>query len=269
MAESTLSLTYSELEAEVGFFCGFGRGTNYGETAWSTRQQQGITDCVKSGLRMFYFPGPLPGEQSAYDWSFLRPTTTIVLPDQATSVPLPDDFGGLEGEVRLIDSGRASWAIKQTSEQQIYQRRFNVPEQTGQPEFCAVRQTPVTNKYRGQRSELLIFPTADQEYTLQLQYYLLPDALSVSFPYAMGGTTHSETIKAAVKAAAELHQDNMKGPMNDLFIDRMRASISLDRRSKPQNFGMNLDASYNAGGNGYRYMNGIRVPILYNGVSPG
>ena len=33
-------------------------------------------------------------------------------------------------------------------------------------------------------------------------------------------------------AAAELHQDNQPGPMAQLFIQRMQASISLDRRNK-------------------------------------
>ncbi len=269
MPESTLSLTHQELEAEVGFFLGWGRGTNYGETAWSARQQKGITDCVESGLRMFYFPAPLPGEQSAYDWSFLRPTRDLTLPSGEQSVPMPDDFGGMEGDVRLIDSGRAAWPIKQVSEQAIYQKRFETPQQTGQPIFCAVAVGEKTGVYKGQRANLIVFPAADQEYTLQIQYYILPNSLSTTFPYSLGGATHAETIKAAMKAAAEMHQDNARGVMYDLFVERMKASISLDRRNKAQSFGYNSDPGYNRDRFGYRYLNNIRVPITYNGVSPG
>lgn len=269
MSESNLSLTKSQLEADVGFFLGFGRGTDNGDTAWTTRQQQAITDSVNSGIRMFYFPTPLPGETQSYDWSFMRPTRLLEFADGETWIDLPDDFGGLEGDVYLNQSGRYQAAIPQTNEQKINKMVALYPSVTGQPQMCAVQLPSQTNQYSGQRARLLIYPTADQDYTLQIQYYLLPDALSTTFPYALGGSTHAETIKAAVKAAAELYQDNERGPMNALFIDRMRASISLDRRNKAQHLGYNGDPSFNRGRPYGRYLDNTRLPITYNGVSPG
>ncbi len=270
MAESTLSLTNVELEAEVGFFLGWGRGASFDETAWTDRKQKSITDCVKSGIRMFYFPSPLPGDDASYDWSFMRPTKQIKLLAGASSQELPDDYGGLEGDVRLVQSNRYALPIKQTNEQIISQRYFAYPTMTGQPEMCAIRTGSTTGPTKGQRSTLLLFPIADQDYTLEFQYYFLPDSLSVSFPYALGGTTHSETIKAAVKAAAELHQDNEQGPMWALFMDRMKASISLDRRNKAQTLGYNSDPGYNRGMRQYgqRYYDQSQ-PITYGGVNPG
>lgn len=270
MAESSLSLTQSALEAETAFFLGWGRGPNYGDPAWSTIKQQGITDCVNSGLRMFYFPAPLPGEMSSYDWSFIRPMRTVLWASGSTSVALPDDFGGMEGDVRMIDSGRRSIPIRQTSEQTISQRYFDYPDMTGSPEYCAVRMNSTTSVYKGQRADLYLFPTADQDYTLEFQMYLNPDALSPSFPFALGGATHAETIRVACKAAAERDQNNiMQGPQYTYFIERLKASISLDRRNKGQTFGYNSDRGYNRGRNYGNLLDNTQIPITFDGTSPG
>lgn len=270
MAESTLNLTYSELKAEIGFFLGWGRGADYSEPAWTARQTQGIEDALKSGLRMFYFPTMLPGDDQSYQWSFMRPTRQQTFATGETEIDLPDDFAGMEGSVHLVDSERIVNEIRQTNEQMIYKKRSELSDVTGQPEMCAVQVGRTTTATRGQRAKLLFWPTADQDYTVQYQYYFAPDSLSVSFPYSLGGPTHAETIKAACKAAAELHQNNEKGVQNELFIDRMRASVSLDRRNKSQTLGYNADRTYNQGRPGNLLLiNFIRTPITFNGVSPG
>lgn len=270
MAESTLSIELTDLEAEVGQFLGWGRGLNFGETAWSTNKQKSIDDLVKSGLRSFYFPAPLPGDSSSYDWSFMRPTRQVLLEAAATFATLPDDFAGMEGMVRLVSSGRAAIECKQTNEQKIRQFVFANPNQIGPPEWCAVESVRPSGMTKGTRSRLLVFPTADQAYTLEFQYYFSPDSLSVSFPYPHGGPTHAETIKAACLAKAELYQDNEPGPMAQNFIDRMKASVSLDRRNKGQAFGYNGDPSYNRGGwrPGWRHYE-QQSPITFDGVVPG
>jgi len=53
------------------------------------------------------------------------------------------------------------------------------------------------------------------------------------------------------------------------FVNRMSASMSLDRRNKAQSFGMNEDPSYNAGTQYNRPYSPFNVPITYNGVTPG
>lgn len=271
MAESTLALSLTELEAEVGFYLGWGRGSNYSETAWSTRQQQGITDIIKSGLRSFYFPAPLPGESSSYDWSFLRPTRQATLESARNTVDLPDDFGGLEGTVFLVSSTSRPVEIQVTSEANVARQYAVTPSQTGTPLMIAIRNLTQTTQTRGSRSQLYVFPTADSTYTLEFRYYLLPDALVTTFPYPQGGTMHAETIRAACKAAAELHQDGQPGPMQANFIDRMRASVSLDRRTKGQNFGVVTDPGYNRSYSRYpgwrHYEQGNA--ITYDGANPG
>lgn len=268
MPEPTLSISNNELEADVGWFLGLGRGANYSETAWSTRNQLSITKAVKSGLRMFYFPAVLPGDASAYSWSFIRPMREVTLIEGESSVALPDDCGGIEGDVMFVDSGRMVCAAVITNEQRVARLYADYPDVTGQPQYCAIRIPSTTSINKGQRSNLYVYPTADEDYTLQFQMYLNPDALSASFPYALGGTTHIETIRAACLAAAERDINNvMDGPQQRFFLERMRASVSLDRRNKAQTFGLNTDKGYNRPM--YTDRSNIRVPVTFDGSDPG
>lgn len=242
MPEPTLSVPNAELEADVGWFLGLGRGANYSETAWSSRNQLSITKAVKSGLRMFYFPS------SGYSWSFIRPTRSVTLVSGAQSVDLPDDFGGIEGTVQFMNSGRMFCSVEVTNEQRLSRMYADMPDVTGQPMFCAVRTPSTTSLNKGQRPNLQVYPQADDDYTLEFQMYLNPDALSATFPYALGGTTHIETVRAACLAAAERDINNVQhGPQYQHFMERMQASEKLDRRNKAQHLGMNIDPGYNRG----------------------
>ena len=132
MAEPTLSLKYGDLLAEVGFFLGFGRGSALGDVAWTTRQQTTLDYIVASGLRQFYYPPPLPGSQSSYDWSFLKPTATLTLSAGSSTVTLPDDYGGLDGKVTVLTSATVTqpWRIEWENEGRIRQRFAMAPSTT-------------------------------------------------------------------------------------------------------------------------------------------
>ena len=65
----------------------------------------------------------------------------------------------------------------------------------------AVRPLKGTTLTAGQRFDLYVFPIADQEYTLNLRYYVLLNDLTTARPYPYGGMTHAETILAGVRAA--------------------------------------------------------------------
>lgn len=267
MPESTLALTYEELQSETGRFLGFGGGTEESDSAWTTRQTTAINNAVKAGIRMFYFPAPLPGDAAAYDWSFMRPSRNIAFASGASSAELPDDFGGMEGSVQLVNANRTFTTVPQTNEQRLNVMYASFPDVTGQPQWCAVRLPATTSQTKGQRANLYIYPIADQDYTLQIQYYILPDALSTTFPYALGGATHAETIKAACLAAAELDQNYQRGVRYEQFVERMRASVSLDRRNKAQTLGLNLDHGYNQR-RYYDRSDNIDGVVTVNGVTP-
>lgn len=244
MPEPTLTLTYTSLRQEVGFFLGYGRDS----TAWDATQTATVNFVVTSGLRQFYNPPPLPGEKASYDWSFMRPVGQLSLPTGASSVPLWDDFGGTEGDVTVQATGSpqtvSPWVLRPCNEGYVRELYATSPLQTGRPMHAAVRWEKGTTADRSQRATLVVWPQADRDYTLQVAYYVNPDALSASFPYHMGGMPHSETVLASCKAAAERDlDDQIDGPQQRNYLVRLAASVNADRRNKPQALGYNGDRS--------------------------
>lgn len=245
MAEPTLSIQFSELQARVGSFMGWGRGAAYNDPAFTNDQQFQIDGIVGSGLRNFYYPSSVDGQPSSYDWSFLHPTATALLPVAAQTVTLPDDFGGFEDKINLLTTTATAqpWDIQWRNEGLIRQMYAETPQMSGPPMYAC--QTPLkgTTGTQGQRWILLIFPAADQIYTLQFQYWINPDYLSGAFPFAYGGTQHSETILESCLAVAEVRLDDAMSVHTAKFKERLQASISVDRRNKPQKIGYNRDRS--------------------------
>ncbi|KKM14572.1 hypothetical protein LCGC14_1704740, partial [marine sediment metagenome] len=84
MTESTLSLNWSDLLNDVGFYLGWGRETSPGTavdvdnlTKWTTEQYERINEAVKVGLRQLYYPPKLKDDVPAHSWTYLTPTTSI------------------------------------------------------------------------------------------------------------------------------------------------------------------------------------------------
>jgi hypothetical protein len=249
MAESTLTAAYNEIQAEVALFLGFGRGPIYGEPAWTQQQQNDIDSCVKSGLRQFYFPAAAENESVPHDWSFLRPVATLDLPQNATGnpsiIPLPQDYGGFEGPVSVSAGATVAqpWRIESRNEAQIRQMYSMTPTQIGPPRFVAEQPLKGTGANQGQQFQLIVFPAADQDYTLQLSYYVLPDYLSGAFPYVYGGSAHTETVLESCKAMAEQLLDDAMSVHTMKFKERMAASIGEDRKHKAASLGYVGDRS--------------------------
>ncbi len=116
---------------------------------------------------------------------------------------------------------------------------------TGRPMIAAERPLRGTSLTEGQRSDLIVYPLPDQAYVLSFQYWLVADATSGTRPYAYGGASHAETVQASCIAAAELYQDNQRGPRWAYFMERLGASIAQDRKRAPSTVGYNGDRSDN------------------------
>ena len=239
MAEPTLSLKKTDYEEETGIFLGYGRGP------WVTAKEALIQSYVKSGLRKFYFPA-LPGGET-YEWSFLRPSVTLGLASAASTIQLPDDYGGIEGHITVVDSDRVLLDVPIMGVGQVQQRLADASDNTGPPLMAAVRPKKGPSHDRGQRFELVLYPVADQAYSLQVRYYITPNALTGDRPYVYGGPEHHETILEACLASAEQRGDDAIGTHSMLFQERLAASIRMDRRHKPQTLGYNGDRSDGAG----------------------
>lgn len=75
MAESGLSLGFAELKSEVGQMLGYGRTV----ANFSADQDTLVEAVVQSGIRRVYFPQAMEGVEPGYEWSFLRPSSTLYL----------------------------------------------------------------------------------------------------------------------------------------------------------------------------------------------
>jgi hypothetical protein len=260
----TLSLTYDDLAGRTGLYLGYGRGTFFGDPAWDSYQSGVIQELVGSGLRNFYYPA------QRYDWSFLRPVCTVEVPEGSDDTLLPQEFGGVEGEVMFSTSGQATagWPAKQSNEGRILWMRNQQATTTGRPEYVAVGQpTHGGSADQNQRCKLMVWPTPDSDYTATLQYYVHPKMLSTARPYALGGQAHHETLLMSCLAAAELQLDNKKGVYAEQFAERMSASMEYDRKLKAKTVG------YNGDGTGRQRFGRWPLPywgwrVGYNGVYP-
>lgn len=244
MAESTLSLQYKDLERAIGIFLGYGRGAAFGDTAFTTLQQDVIDQCLASGLRQFYWPKAPDGTGATYEWSFLKPVGVLPIPINVQTVPLYDDFGGMEGQ-GYLSAGKSTqwWPLDFVGIGEVLMRYSELPTTTGRPILIAVEPLKGTTAQQGTRYQLHIWPITDQPYSLKFQYYVNPDYINTAFPYHMGGAIHAETVRAACLKAAEATLDDQRGLWAVEFEERLLASINADRKLKPQTLGYNGDQS--------------------------
>lgn len=260
--DSTLNAAFVDLKAEVGHFLGYGRGLDkFGDREWSRRQLADIERSVQGGLRNFYHCG--------FDWSFLHPTTSLTLESDANTVDLPDDFGGLEGRIiASLASGTLTCYLSDGPAIDVYKREKASPDATGAPQFLCKEPRSRPNLSQSTKWRLRVYPLADQDYTLTLQYYILPDYLDGSHPYAYGGAAHAETLLTSCLAVAEKIIDNTADVMAMAFKEKLAQSIDIDRRHQPQTLGLNIDRS-----DEYRSGHGFKdrgrffeAPVTFDGV---
>lgn len=235
MTESTLSLTLTGLQEEVGFVLGIKRDSS----AWSAEEQATVTSIVNSGLRKFYFP------ETPHEWSFFKPTTTLTTTEDDADQDLPDLFGSLDGEFTFA-SAQYKQKIKNVGEGIIRQLRADNSDTSGVPLFAAIR--PKANDGSlGQRFEVMFFPKPNDAYVLSYRYHVLPNALTAVNPYPLGGASHAETIQNSCLAVAEQRGDGEIGIYTAAFDKSLQASIIADKRQAPDNLGYNADRSSERG----------------------
>lgn len=121
MAESTLSLSYPDFKASVGFYLGFRRD----ETEWLAEQVAAADRMVQAGYRQLESPPILPGEVRAHAWSHLQPTATItVLPEKSGTLGVvPTRTGGqyiFQSALDVFVSSMVGSLIKMTSTGALY-----------------------------------------------------------------------------------------------------------------------------------------------------
>lgn len=231
MSESTLSLKYSDLLAEVGRFLGYGGDSSL----WSSDKQEEIDRYVQSGVRQFYYPPTINGIESAYEWSFLNPTTTIATAVGDQAQDLPDDHGRVLGNIHYAASV-CNTPIYMISEHRMMELAQQDSD-NGRPTYATVRSKADTSSTAGQRLEIVWWRIPDAIYTLRYRYEAYNGKLSNAKPFPLGGMKHSETIVASCLAVAEQRANDEKGIRWEQFVSMLATSIALDRKLGARYYG--------------------------------
>lgn len=85
MSESTLQITFTELETEIGRYLGYDRTVGN----WTANEVLDLTAILKRGLRQFYFPQRTRAQEASgeqvHRWTFLKPQATLVIWEDVTA----------------------------------------------------------------------------------------------------------------------------------------------------------------------------------------
>lgn len=220
-AESTLALTRSDMQKAVSVFVQMGNAV-----PTDTNDLAAVNRAIDSGLRRVYWPSQVLGEPWAHEWSWMRPTFTFTTSADFAAYQLPSTFGGIEGDITFAE-GQAFRVITVRGEDFIRrQQQSNVG--SGIPKYAAVR--ALDSGLSGQRRELVLWPTPGTEYELTFRYNINPNALAAANDYPLGGPALAETILQSCRAAADQIINDNVGAEHALFIELLKASVSLDRR---------------------------------------
>lgn len=231
MAESTLTLVYADLVARVGDFLGVGRTPTGNDLVV-------VDEAIASGYRRFLLP-VVPGHAKVHRWTFLTPTATLALTPGDYDYNMPDDFGGILGTFHY-PSGSGYADVTITGEGRIMVLRASDSSQ-GPPVFAGFRPRAIDGTAGSTRHEVVFWPTPGVAETLTYRYWRLLGKLSATNKYPLGGAEHAETILECCLAAAELHRDDTLGNHYQVSLERLAASVELDRSLGPDNLGYNFD----------------------------
>jgi hypothetical protein len=156
---------------------------------------------------------------------------------------LPDDFGGIEGDM-VYAEGANKPNVRIIGEGKIRSLRAGSTVRTD-PQFAAIRPKKQTTTTTGQRFEIMFYPIPAVTKTLSYRMLVLPEMLvntTITHPY--GGAMHAETIIASCLAIVESQEDEIRGPKWQEFMDRLAASIQIDKKQiSADYFGYNRDDS--------------------------
>lgn len=263
--ESTLSLGYVQFANSASYFLGY--GASY--TGLGADKLTQVDAMIQAGYRQGLYPPGLPDPitgqpQARHTWSFLKPTTMLTTIAGADAQDLPDDFGGMDGNMTFASSQTLATAVRVTSESAIRDaRQGRSTSDTAIPYLAAIRPKP-SDGSSGQRFEILFYPTPDAAYELSYRYNALQAALTVTRPYPLGGMVHSEMFMASILAMCDLRQNDTRGLHWEAFMERLAASVAHDRSIRqPEYFGYCGDGSdaLDVGASRNRFVSVSYVPV--------
>jgi hypothetical protein len=231
MAESTLSITYEDLQSEVGEFLHYGQDTS----SWSADETKRVDRLIQAGIRQFYFPPQIEGVELGYQWSFMRPSTTIDTVASQQAYAMPDDFSAIVGDL-TYETDVWYHGVTGVSQGRI-QELNEYSDDEDKPRHYTTRFKTSTGA-SGQRQEMLLWPIPDAVYTLTYRYEAYSGKIDAeNFPYPLGGMKYGECIIESCLAIAERRGNDEAGIHEAQFIRLLANAVALDRRNSATRYG--------------------------------
>lgn len=257
MSESSLSVGLPELRKAVAFFLGYGRTP----ANWSAAQLAEITGVVQSGVRRVYYPPAVNAGTLGYEWSWLRPTSTLAVVAGTADYDLPDDFGRLIGAIHYPEA-EYSASIAVVSVGRILAMRAQ-SSLSDAPRYAAVNYKS-SDGASGQRQEVMFYPTPSAAWTLSLEYEAYSGALTDANPYPLGGMQLAELYLESCLAVAESRLNDEIGLHAQQFGTLLLDAIARDRKHGARYYGPmgHVESSAEPFRRGWT---GSVYPITYNG----
>ena len=231
MADSTLSLTYVDLMNAASYF-GHGEA-DYTDT--TDAEQVMLDRIVNNGYRQFLYPLASEGIEAGYEWSFLRPSTTLDTAEDDAEQDLPDDFGRLIDGFTFEADAQVPSILADVGEGKIRKLRERIDE-SGRPRVAAIRIKAGTGAL-GQRREVMWYPIPDDAYPLGYKYAALINKLTTENLYPVGSMKHGETLRLSILAMASATLNDERGPHWDDFVRALAGSIARDKKEGAKFFG--------------------------------
>lgn len=250
----TLQVSYSDLCDTVSRFLG------YDPDNLTDAQEDEVDAYVQSGVRNFYFPPAVNGAEVGYEWSFMRPATTLTTVEDVGIAALPANLARIVGDIYFESTVYEPSAV-QTSEHRVLSLLQSEPS-TGAPRCFAVRFKQAYGTH-GQVQEIVFWPTPDAAYTLAYRYEAYSGKLTDLNPCPLGGARFSELVTESCLAVAEQRANDERGLHTERFMQLLVAGVEMDRRNSARYYG-------NMGGmpeGGASLCGRIRPGVLYNGTA--
>lgn len=264
----SLTVTKNDLLRRIGRKLGYSRTPS----ALTSTQLVDATDVLNDSLRRFYEPDILPGEREKHQWSFLKPTKPFAFVENEYRFDLPEDFSMLDGPITYARGDETVFSAIAIVGVHKINKLQQQNDSAARPVMAAI-QVKTPSQVGSTRQELLVYPTSDDDYEVSLTYKINPYSLDYDTSLPLGGQAHVQTIIAACLAECAVFDELTDGQDEARFIERLRASISHDRRlSAPETLGIDRDTSdaydtYDPNGQGFRYQSWGNL-TTYNGSVP-
>jgi hypothetical protein len=181
---------------------------------------------------------------------------------------LPDDFGSINGDFLILESGYIRRRARRTNIATILQNRTVYVDWAEIPDIFAIVPEAMTGT-TGQRQNVAFYPIPNAVITYTYNYSVLPDALTASAPYPKGVELYSEAIRYASLAEVEKRVGLDRGFKGEYANLLNRAILQDQLVSLPDSLGYNHDPRTARNGRGenrgfYDRTVGA-LPLYYNG----